>query len=368
MKIGSVELTSPLVVSPMAGMTDTAFRRLVKRHGGCGLVVSEMVSSEGLVRGMDRTLEYAEYTEEERPVSIQIFGGEPERMAEAARVVEGMGADIVDINMGCPVAKVARHNAGCSLMREPRHAARIVEAMVKAVSIPVTVKMRKGWDEGEMTAPDLARRVEDAGASAIAVHGRTARQSYSGSADWNFVRAVADGVTIPVFGSGDCIEPQQVVEHLGCGVSGVFVGRGVLRNPWILAQAQDLLAGRPMREVSAADRAAFLFDYIDLLLLDHEAEHDGFRHQAPAQAPLETSGRPARSRERFVINKVRALCTWYTKGVDNGSHLRIAVNAAESIAEMRDIIGRFFVLPEFAGVPTLAGARREPFDRPASGR
>jgi tRNA-dihydrouridine synthase len=142
----------------------------------------------------------------------------------------------------------------------------------------------------------------------------------------------------------------------------------VLRNPWILAQAQDLLAGRPMREVSAADRAAFLFDYIDLLLLDHEAEHDGFRHQAPAQAPLETSGRPARSRERFVINKVRALCTWYTKGVDNGSHLRIAVNAAESIAEMRDIIGRFFVLPEFAGVPTLAGARREPFDRPASGR
>ena len=126
MKIGSVALASPLVVSPMAGMTDTAFRRLVKRHGGCGLVVSEMVSSEGLVRGIDRTLEYAEYTEEERPVSIQIFGGEPERMAEAARVVEGMGADIVDINMGCPVPKVAKHNAGCSLMREPAHAARIV--------------------------------------------------------------------------------------------------------------------------------------------------------------------------------------------------------------------------------------------------
>ena len=135
-------------------MTDTAFRRLVKRHGGCGLVVSEMVSSEGLVRGIDRTLEYAEYTEEERPVSIQIFGGEPERMAEAARVVEGMGADIVDINMGCPVPKMAKHNAGCSLMREPDHAARIVAAMVKAVSIPVTVKMRKGWDDDEANAPE----------------------------------------------------------------------------------------------------------------------------------------------------------------------------------------------------------------------
>ena len=127
MKIGSVELASPLVVSPMAGMTDTAFRRLVKRHGGCGLVVSEMVSSEGLVRGIDRTLEYAEYTEEERPVSIQIFGGDPERMAEAARVVEGMGADVVDINMGCPVPKIAKHHAGCSLMKEPEHAARDVE-------------------------------------------------------------------------------------------------------------------------------------------------------------------------------------------------------------------------------------------------
>ncbi len=368
MSIGAVALTSPLVVSPMAGMTDTAFRRLVKRHGGCGLVVSEMVSSEGLVRGMDRTLEYAEYTEEERPVSIQIFGGEPDRMAEAARVVEGMGADIVDINMGCPVAKVAKHNAGCSLMREPGHAARIVAAMVKAVSIPVTVKMRKGWDEGEMTAPELARRVEDAGAAAIAVHGRTAKQSYSGSADWDFVRAVADGVRIPVFGSGDCIEPQQIVAHLGSGVSGVFVGRGVLRNPWILAQAQDLIAGRPMRQVSAADRAAFLFDYIDLLLQDHDAEHDGFRHQAPAPAAPDPSPRPARSRERFVINKVRALCTWYSKGVDNGSHLRIAVNAAESVAELRDVIGRFFVPSEFAAGAALAASRGGTLDLPVAGR
>ena len=144
MKIGSVNLPSPFAIAPMAGMTDTAFRRLVKRHGGCGLVVTEMVSSEGLVRGIDRTLEYAEYTEEERPVSIQIFGGDPQKMADAAQIVEGMGADIVDINMGCPVPKIAKHNAGCSLMREPEHAQAVVAAMAKAVRIPVTVKMRAG--------------------------------------------------------------------------------------------------------------------------------------------------------------------------------------------------------------------------------
>jgi tRNA-dihydrouridine synthase B len=348
MKIGSVELASPLVVSPMAGMTDTAFRRLVKRHGGCGLVVSEMVSSEGLVRGIDRTLEYAEYTEEERPVSIQIFGGDPERMAEAARVVEGMGADVVDINMGCPVPKIAKHNAGCSLMKEPEHAARIVGAMTRAVSIPVTVKMRKGWDDTQANAADVAERVEQAGAAAITVHGRTAKQSYTGQADWDFVAAVARRVSIPVFGSGDLIEPQQIVDRLREGVSGVFVGRGVLRNPWILAQATDLLEGRAPRVVSAADRARFLLDYIDLLLDDGSRELEGFRHHAPAQA-VEPDPR-ARSRERWVVNKVRALCTWYTKGLDGGSHLRIAVNAAPSILEVREIVDRFFRAPDTFGV------------------
>src|ERR671921_2279963 len=212
MKIGSIALAPPFGMAPMAGMTDTAFRRLVKRHGGCGLVVSEMVSSEGLVRGIDRTLEYAEYTEEERPVSIQIFGGEPAKMAEAARVVEQMGANIVGVNMGCPVPKIAKHHAGCSLMREPAHAAAIIAAMARAVKIPVTVKMRKGWDDDEMNAPDVARRVQDAGAAAITIHGRTAKQSYSGTADWEFVARIAEALTIPVFGSGDCVEPEQIVE------------------------------------------------------------------------------------------------------------------------------------------------------------
>src|SRR5581483_5546407 len=260
MRIGSVELPSPFAVAPMAGMTDSAFRRLVKRHGGCGLVVTEMVSSEGLVRGIDRTLEYAEYTEEERPVSIQIFGRDPEKMAAAAQIVEGMGADIVDINMGCPVPKIAKHNAGCSLMREPEHAATVVAAMTRAVNIPVTVKMRAGWNDATRNAPTLARMVEDAGAAAIAVHGRTAEQSYSGFADWTIVADIAERLRIPVFGSGDCTDPESVVARWRAGVEGVLVGRGVLRNPWILAQAADVAGGRAPREVTLADRGRFLHE------------------------------------------------------------------------------------------------------------
>ena len=339
MKIGNIELDSPFVVSPMAGMTDTAFRRLVKRQGGCGLVVSEMVSSEGLVRGIDRTLEYAEYTEEERPVSIQIFGGEPAKMAEAARVVEAMGANIVDVNMGCPVPKIAKHNAGCSLMREPRHAAEIIAAMTRAVKIPVTVKMRKGWDAGEVNAPELAKRVEAAGAAAIAVHGRTAKQSYSGVADWDVVAAIARSVSIPVFGSGDCLEPEDIVARMQSGVSGVFVGRGVLRNPWILAQAQDLMAGRPARQITDEERGQFLLDYMGMLLADEKGEQDGFRHLVAQTTPR----RPEASKERWVINKLRALCTWYTKGFEGGSRFRIGINSAKSVAEVEALIESFFL-------------------------
>ena len=345
MKIGNIELESPLVVSPMAGMTDTAFRRLVKRHGGCGLVVSEMVSSEGLVRGIDRTLEYAEFTEEERPVSIQIFGGDPAKMADAARIVEEMGANIVDVNMGCPVPKIAKHHAGCSLMREPGHAAEIIAAMARAVKIPVTVKMRKGWDDNELNAGDLARRVEDAGAKAIAIHGRTAKQSYSGHADWDFVSAVAQTVSIPVFGSGDCVEPEDIVRRMQSGVTGVYVGRGVLRNPWILAQAQDLMAGRPARTVSHEERGEFLLDYMHLLLTENIDEADGFRHAAPVAGGGDGADqREAVGKERWVINKIRALCSWYTKGFDGGAQFRIGVNSAKSITELRDLIEQFFML------------------------
>jgi tRNA-dihydrouridine synthase B len=340
--IGQVQLSHDVALAPMAGMTDTAFRRLVKRRGGCGLVVTEMVSSEGLVRGIDRTLEYAEYTEEERPVAIQIFGGDPHVMADAARIVETMGADIVDINMGCPVPKIARHNAGCSLMREPAHAAAIVAAMAKAVRIPVTVKMRAGWNDAQVNAPLLARMAEDAGAAAVAVHGRTAAQSYSGESDWRLIADVAGGVRIPVFGSGDCTEPAQVALRLReSGVAGVLIGRGALRNPWIFSQAAEAVAGRTPPAVGPSERGQFLLEYIDLLLGERVGEADGFRHTAPGQ-PAADAHPAARGRERWVINKLRALGSWYTKGLDGGSHLRVAINAADSIEALRSLIARFF--------------------------
>jgi tRNA-dihydrouridine synthase B len=343
LQIGAQRLSSPFVVAPMAGMTDSAFRRLVKRHGGCGLVVTEMVSSEGLVRGIDRTLEFAEYTEEERPVSIQIFGGDPAKMAEAAQIVESLGANIVDVNMGCPVPKIAKHNAGCSLMREPEHAASVIAAMTKRVKIPVTVKMRSGWNEGSVNAPELAKRVEGAGAAAVAVHGRTAAQSYSGQSDWLLIDQVAGAVNIPVLGSGDCLEPYQILERMGTGVSGVLVGRGVLRNPWILAQAADLAAGRPMRVVSLHERGQFLLDYMDLLLSEGEDEADGFRHTAGAATGNRQAEKRA-SHQRWVVNKLRALMSWYSKGLHNGGHLRTAINSAGSIAEARQIIADFFAV------------------------
>ncbi len=260
-------------------------------------------------------------------------------MAAAAEIVEGMGADIVDVNMGCPVPKISKHNAGCSLMREPGHAAAVVGAMTKAVKIPVTVKMRAGWNDASRNAADLARRVEDAGAAAVAVHGRTAEQSYSGSADWDLVASVADALRIPVFGSGDCVEPEQIVERMARGVEGVLVGRGVLRNPWILAQATDMAAGRTPREVTLADRGRFLLDYIDLLVQERVDEARAMTH------------------DRWVVNKLRALGSYFTKGLDNGSHLRTSINTADSLAQLRDIVTTFFGCQSAATAECWANTR-----------
>ena len=216
--------------------------------------------------------------------------------------------------------------------------------------------MRAGWNADEINAPDLAKRIEDAGASAVAVHGRTAAQSYTGSSDWDLIARVAASVSIPVFGSGDCIEPAQMVERLASGVAGVLVGRGALRNPWIFEQAADMAAGRAPREITMEERGRFLLAYIEMLQKERVREPEGFRHVAPTgPAPSEFTGTPtgpapseltgtraSRGHDRWIINKVRALNAWYTKGIENGSHLRIAVNAADSIPHLRAVIEDFF--------------------------
>jgi tRNA-dihydrouridine synthase len=190
--------------------------------------------------------------------------------------------------------------------------------------------------------------MEDAGASALAVHGRTAAQSYSGFSDWDLIAAVAAGVRVPVFGSGDCVEPGQMIARLrGTGIAGVLVGRGALRNPWIFEQAADLAAGREPRIITPVERGAFLLRYIDLLLHERVDEAEGFRHVAPGQ---DAGGpAPARGHDRWVINKLRALNSWFTKGIDNGSHLRVAINSAESIAQLREVIEAFFIGARCAG-------------------
>jgi tRNA-dihydrouridine synthase B len=200
--------------------------------------------------------------------------------------------------------------------------------------------MRAGWSHQERNAPTLARMVQDAGAAAVTIHGRTAEQSYTGSADWDLVDRIAQELSIPVLGSGDCIEPEHILHRMNSGVSGVLVGRGVLRNPWILAQARDLSEGRRARDVSMRERGQFLLDYMELLLNERVDEAEGFRHVAPG-----TAGVPVRAtgRQRWVINKLRALCAWYSKGLDGGSHLRVRINSAESLSQVRDIIDEFFL-------------------------
>jgi len=335
--IGPVAIAPPFGLAPMAGLTDSAFRRLVKRAGGCGIVVTEMVSSEGVIRGGSRAFEFAGFTDEERPVAVQVFGGDPDHMADAARALEARGADLIDVNMGCPVPKIARHEAGCSLMRDPVRAARIVAAMVRAVRLPVTVKMRAGWNHRELTAPELARRLADAGAAAIVVHGRTAEQGYSGTSDWDLIARVARESPVPVFGNGDLVEPDDLVHRVReSGVAGALVGRGAVRNPWLLAQAADLAAGRTMREVTAAERGRFLLDYIDLLLVERirPEPRGGYRFH-PARGG-------AIGHDRWVINKIKALMAWFSKGIEGGPRLRAEVNGAETLDGLRDTITRYF--------------------------
>lgn len=273
MQIGEIKLAAPLALAPMAGITDLPFR-LICRRLGCGMTVSEMVSAKGLLYKNVKTTEMLRIDDGERPTAIQLFGSVPEELAEAARMVEASGADMIDFNMGCPVPKIVNNGEGSALMKQPQLAHDILAAMVKAVKIPVTVKFRAGWDDSSRNAVEIARAVEAAGVSAVAVHGRTRQQFYEGKADWGIIAEVKQEVKVPVFGNGDIFTVEDGLRMLAeTGVDGLMIGRGADGNPWIFRELAAVLRGeeRPAAP-SLQERLAQAAEHLDMLI-DYKGEH-----------------------------------------------------------------------------------------------
>jgi tRNA-dihydrouridine synthase B len=266
--VRTIQVNPGLVLSPMSGVTTRPFRRLIKElnPGAVGLVVSEFVSVEGMTRGSRRTLEMMKFSEEERPYCVQIFGYDIDRMRDAALMVQDIGADIVDINCGCPAPKVVKRGGGCELMRQPDHLQMIIREVRKALTIPLTLKIRAGWDEGSRNAIEIARMAESEGIEALAVHGRTRAQLYRGSADWNLVEQVAESVSIPVLGSGDVVDRASAELRLTGKIAGLFIGRASMWNPLVFS---EILTGASNTIRNDQQKMlAILFRYIELLRED----------------------------------------------------------------------------------------------------
>lgn len=315
MEIGNVSLANNVVLAPMAGFTDTAYRIIAKRYN-CGLLYSEMVSAKGLVMKDAGSLKFIEILSSEHPITIQIFGSDPCVMADAAKMVEDVGADIIDINMGCPTPKIVRSGDGAALMKEPKLAERIVRSVVKAVSIPVTVKMRKGWDEGFQTAVEIAKRIEDAGAKSVAVHGRTREQFYKGRADWSIIRDVVMAVSIPVIGNGDIASPLEAERMLQeCACAGVMVGRAARGNPWLLKRIVHYLdTGVMLPLPSIEERISVALSHLDILV-DLKGEYTGIR-------------------------EMRAHAANYVKGLPGASCIRDQIMRAGSVEQFKAILSQ----------------------------
>ncbi len=274
-RVRGIDINPGLVLSPMSGVTTRPFRRLIKElnPGAVGLVVSEFVSVEGMTRGSQRTLEMMRFSEEERPYCVQIFGYDVARMRDAAMMVQDIGADIVDINCGCPAPKVVKRGGGCELMRQPDHLQGIVREVRRAVSIPLTIKIRAGWDEGSRNALEIAKMAEGEGVEALAIHGRTRSQLYRGDADWNLVQEVAEVLSIPVLGSGDVVCRRTAEERLRGKVAGLFIGRAAMWNPFVFS---EILHNQPSRLKGNYDLMLdVLFRYIELLREDFQESSCG---------------------------------------------------------------------------------------------
>ncbi|MDZ4764112.1 MAG: tRNA dihydrouridine synthase DusB [Chloroflexota bacterium] len=308
-KIGTIQIDTPLTLAPMAGQTNHAFRVLCREMGDCGLTCTELLSSQAIQYGSKKSFQMFDWTETERPVAVQLFGGDPAMMAHAARVVADAGADIVDINMGCWVPKVAKQGAGAALLKDICSATAVVEAVVRAVDIPVTVKIRAGWDAGNPTCVPFARAAEQAGVKAIAVHARFATQGFQGVADWSWIARVKAVVSIPVLGNGDVETPDDAARMLHeTGCDGVMIGRAALGNPWIFAQIEHYLrTGAPLPPPSVIERA-----------------ETAMRH---AQISVETSKLPPKQ----VIYELRGQLIKYTVGMPFAARLRDDLVRAESL-------------------------------------
>jgi len=293
----TVRLASPLVLAPMAGITDRIFRSLLRRIGGVGLVSMEFISSEGLWRGNERTRRLMEFDPQERPLAIQIYGSRPEPMAEAARRVEELGADVCDINMGCPANKVLKGCAGAALLGDLELAAAIIRAVRRAITIPLTVKFRAGLRESDLAYLELGRICQDLGAAAVALHPRTAAQSFSGHADWSRITRLKEALAIPVVGNGDIHTVDDALamfRETGC--DGVMIGRGSLKNPWIFQQIAARLSGAEMHEPAVAERLDLIVRHFRLLMESEE--------------------------ELTALHKIRTFTGWYTHGIPGGRELR----------------------------------------------